>query len=215
MTTPTASAPPASAPPVPVPPVPASPASALSASASSALCRTARISTFVDEVREAVGRGLAPDLTAQLVAERLAPHLGAPDLLTAAQRQGDAASYRQHLLHAEPDGSFSVVALVWLPGQRTAIHDHVSWCVAGVHEGQERERRYDLVPDGTTSRLVAVAEVTNPLGSVAGFAPPGDIHRVWNAGAGMAISIHVYGADVARLGSSVRRVYALPEGEDL
>ncbi|MGY0061315.1 cysteine dioxygenase [Streptomyces sp. LZ34] len=195
MTTQTASAPPASAPP--------------------ALCRTPRVSAFVDEVREAVGRGLAPDLTAHLVAERLAPHLGAPDLLTAAQRQGDPASYRQHLLHAEPDGSFSVVALVWLPGQHTAVHDHVSWCVAGVHEGQERERRYALVPDGTTSRLVAVAEVTNPRGSVAGFAPPGDIHRVWNAGAGTAISIHVYGADVGRLGSSVRRVYALPEGEDL
>ncbi|MGO4756868.1 cysteine dioxygenase, partial [Streptomyces sp. 2MCAF27] len=92
MTTPTAAA----------PPVPASPASALSASAPSALRRTARMSTFVDEVREAVGRGLAPDLTAQLVADRLAPHLGAPDLLTEAQRQGDAANYRQHLLHAEP-----------------------------------------------------------------------------------------------------------------
>ncbi|MER7793760.1 cysteine dioxygenase family protein [Streptomyces sp. NPDC097640] len=180
-----------------------------------AIRRTPRAGAFVDEVREAVGRGLAPELTAHLVAERLAPHLGAPDLLTAEQRRGDPASYRQHLLHAEPDGSFSVVALVWLPGQHTAIHDHVSWCVAGVHEGQERERRYHLVPDGVGSRLVAVAEVTNPQGSVAGFAPPGDIHRVWNAGAGAAISLHVYGADVGRLGSSVRRVYAPPKGEAL
>ncbi|MEU1668853.1 cysteine dioxygenase family protein [Streptomyces sparsogenes] len=185
------------------------------ASAPPLLYATPRVSAFVDEVREAVRRGLAPDLTAHLVAERLAPHLGAPDLLTPDQRQGDPATYRQHLLHAEPDGSFSVVALVWLPGQRTAIHDHVSWCVAGVHEGQERERRYHLVPDGTTSRLVAVAEVTNPRGSAAGFAPPGDIHRVWNAGAGTAISIHVYGADVSRLGSSVRRVYEPPKGEEL
>jgi predicted metal-dependent enzyme (double-stranded beta helix superfamily) len=44
-------------------------------------------------------------------------------------RNGDPATYRCHLLHAEPDGSFSVVALVWRPGQATPIHDHVTWCV--------------------------------------------------------------------------------------
>ena len=43
-----------------------------------------------------------------------------------------------------------------------------------------------------------------------GFAPPGDIHRVRNCGDGVAISLHVYGADITRLGSSVRRIYDLP-----
>ncbi|WP_432036678.1 cysteine dioxygenase [Streptomyces cucumeris] len=175
---------------------------------------TARLGAFVDGVREAVGRGLPPDVTAYLVGERLAPFLGADDLLTPEQREGHADRYRQHVLHAEPDGSFSIVALVWLPGQRTSIHDHVSWCVTGVHEGEEHERRYRLVPDGLSSRLVAEKDVVNPQGSVCGFAPPGDIHRVWNACGTTAISIHVYGADIARLGSSVRRVYELPtEGE--
>ena len=79
--------------------------------------------------------------------------------------------------------------------------------------GQESERRYRLVPDGSTARLVATEDVVNPRGSVCAFAPPGDIHQVWNAGAGTAVSIHLYGADIARLGSSVRRVYALPVGE--
>lgn len=97
---------------------------------------TARMAALVREIRTVVDRGLAPDLTAYLVGERLAPHLGTPDLLTPEQREGDPDRYRQHVLHAEPDGSFSVVALVWLPGQETAIHDHVSWCVAGVHEGR-------------------------------------------------------------------------------
>src|SRR5919106_744584 len=100
---------------------------------------TAPLGAFVDGDREAVGRGLPPDVTAYLVGERLAPYLGAPDLLTPDQREGDPDGYRQHVLHAEPDGSFSVVALVWLPGQHTAVHDHVSWCVTGVHEGEEHE----------------------------------------------------------------------------
>jgi hypothetical protein len=33
---------------------------------------------------------------------------------------------------------------------------------------------------------------------------------VRNRGTGIAISLHVYGADIARLGSSVRRTYDLP-----
>ncbi|MFI1797031.1 cysteine dioxygenase [Streptomyces sp. NPDC020379] len=174
---------------------------------------TARIDQLVDDVREAVGRGLPPDTTAYLVGERLAAHLGSPDLLTPEQREGDPERYRQHLLHAEHDGSFSIVALVWLPGQETCVHDHVSWCVTGVHEGTESERRYRLVPDGTTARLVATEDVVNAQGDVCGFAPPGDIHRVRNACSSTAISIHVYGADVSRLGSSVRRVYDLPADE--
>ena len=45
---------------------------------------------------------------------------------------------------------------------------------------------------------------------MSGFAPPGDIHRVRNHGRDIAISLHVYGADIGRLGSSVRRTYDLP-----
>ncbi|ARZ69879.1 cysteine dioxygenase family protein [Streptomyces sp. HU2014] len=174
---------------------------------------TARLGQLVDDVREAVGRGLPPDTTAYLVGERLAAHLGAADLLTPEQREGHPDRYRQHILHAESDGSFSVVALVWMPGQQTSVHDHVSWCVTGVHEGTESERRYRLVPDGTTARLVATEDVVNHQGDICGFAPPGDIHRVRNACSTTAISLHIYGADIARLGSSVRRVYDLPADE--
>ncbi|MCG3041905.1 cysteine dioxygenase family protein [Streptomyces sp. S1A] len=174
---------------------------------------TDRLAALVADIRAAVGRGLPPDPTAHLVGEKLAPHLGAPGLLTPGQCEGDPERYRQHLLHAEADGSFSVVALVWLPGQRTSVHDHVSWCVTGVHQGEEHERRYRLLPadsPGGRARLTATGDVVNPQGSVCGFAPPGDIHRVWNGGSDKAVSIHVYGADVSRLGSSVRRVYDLP-----
>ncbi|WP_371478080.1 cysteine dioxygenase [Kitasatospora sp. NBC_00315] len=172
-----------------------------------------RMRALVGEIGEVVDRGLPPDLTAYLVGECLRPSLGDEGLLTAAQCEGDPDRYRQHVLHADPDGAFSVVVLVWLPGQRTSVHDHVAWCVAGVHQGEESERRYRLVPDGRTGRLVPLGDVLGPPGTVAAFAPPGDIHRVRNAGTGTAISVHVYGADVSRLGSSVRRVYRLPEGE--
>ena len=66
------------------------------------------------------------------MADRLRLHLPTPDLLTAEQRYRDPLRYSSHLLHAESDGSFSVVALVWRPGQATPIHDHVTWYVVGI-----------------------------------------------------------------------------------
>src|SRR5262249_47647979 len=63
--------------------------------------------------------------------------LGTPYRLTPEQGEPDPDHYRQHILHAEEDGRFSIVALVWLPGQSTSVHDHVSWCVVGIHQGEE------------------------------------------------------------------------------
>ncbi|MDH6144406.1 MULTISPECIES: cysteine dioxygenase family protein [Kitasatospora] len=174
---------------------------------------TPEAQALIADTRAVVARGLAPDLTAYLVGERLRERLGRPDLLTAAQCEPDPERYRQHLLHTEEDGSFSVIALVWLPGQRTGIHDHVCWGVAGVHQGQETERRYRLVPDGPCAQLLPTGELVGDVGSVSAFTPPGDIHRVRNAGSELAVSIHIYGADVRRLGSSVRRMYPSLAGE--
>jgi predicted metal-dependent enzyme (double-stranded beta helix superfamily) len=160
---------------------------------------------LVTAVRAVVNRHADWRQTARLVAEELARHLPAPDVLTAEQRIGDPERYRSYPLHTEPDGSFSVVALVWRPGQVTPIHDHVTWCVFGVVQGVEHEELFTL--DEERGSLVAAGTSTNRTGDVNGFAPPGDIHRVRNVGDDTAISIHVYGTDVSRIGSSVRRYY--------
>ena len=98
--------------------------------------------------------------------------------------------------------------MVWLSGQQTMIHDHVAWCVTGVLQGREYEEIFALADGGRALRLAA--RNVNPPGTVNGFAPPGDIHRVRNTGGAVAISVHVYGADISRLGNSIRREYALP-----
>ena len=164
----------------------------------------------VSAVRAAVRQGGDWARTARLVAGQLRLHLPGPDILTAAQRQGDPAGYRSHLLHTEPDGSFSALGVVWLPGQVTPVHDHVTWCAFGVLQGTEHEELFSLADDG--GRLVPAGSTENTTGQVSGFAPPGDIHRVRNADAGVTISLYVYGADISRLGSSVRREYRLPIG---
>jgi predicted metal-dependent enzyme (double-stranded beta helix superfamily) len=172
-------------------------------------------------VRAAVQLGGPPPDVATRVAGVLSRRLPGPaQLLTAAQLAGDPAGYQTHPVHVEPGGSFSIAVMVWRPGQVTPVHDHVSWCVTGVLAGTEYEEIFGpgpgRGPGGGPGRgpgagsLVAVARRQNPPGTVAGFAPPGDIHRVRNSGTGVAVSMHVYGADLALLGSSIRRVYELP-----
>jgi predicted metal-dependent enzyme (double-stranded beta helix superfamily) len=163
---------------------------------------------LVTAVRRVVSRHVDWRQTARLVAHELERHLPRPDVLTVEQRSGDAAGYRSHVLHVEPDGAFSIVALVWRPGQVTPIHDHVTWCVFGVIQGVEHEELFTL--DEASECLVEAGSSTNRTGVVSGFAPPGDIHRVRNSGSRTAISIHIYGTDVTRIGSSVRRYYDLP-----
>jgi predicted metal-dependent enzyme (double-stranded beta helix superfamily) len=163
---------------------------------------------LVTAIRTATQRHADWPRTAALVADELRRHLPGPEILTRAERAGDPDEYRCHVLHAEPDGTFSVTAMVWRPGQVTPIHDHVTWCVFGVLQGVEYEELYTVSADGGS--LTEVGRNEGVRGAVGGFAPPGDIHRVRNSGHEVAISLHVYGADITRLGSSVRRIYALP-----
>jgi 3-mercaptopropionate dioxygenase len=139
--------------------------------------------------------------TAQLAADQLRAHLPGPGILTPAQRRGQPGRPAGHVLHAETDGTFSILGLVWRPGQSTRIHDHITWCVVGVLQGVEHEDLYD-------SQLNPIGTRENHPGEVSGFAPPGDIHRIRNTGSLTAISLHIYGTDITRTGSSARRFYS-------
>ncbi len=157
-------------------------------------------------VRRAVRARGSWQETADRVAGAMRGRLPGAGLLSPGQLAGDPDNYQTHLVHAEPDGSFSIVVMVWRPGQRTPVHDHLTWCVTAVLLGTE----YEEVFADRGDHLEPVARHVNPPGTVSGFAPPGDIHRVSNAGDTVAVSMHVYGTDITRVGSSIRRAYDLP-----
>jgi 3-mercaptopropionate dioxygenase len=129
---------------------------------------------LVRGVRAAMSRHADWHETARIVAYELDRRLPSPDVLTVEQRVGDPDDYRSHLLHTEPDGSFSIVALAWRPGQMTPIHDHVTWCVFGVIQGTEYEELFTL--DEERECLVEVGSSANRTGDVsvraAGRHPP-------------------------------------------
>jgi 3-mercaptopropionate dioxygenase len=156
---------------------------------------------LIAAVRRVVGIRADWARTAELVADQLRAHLPGPDVLTPDQRRGHPDQPAGHVLHAEPDGTFSILGLVWRPGQSTRIHDHITWCVVGVLQGVEYEDLYD-------DELNLVGTRENHVGEVSGFAPPGDIHRIRNTGTRTAVSLHIYGTDITRIGSSARRYYS-------
>jgi len=162
--------------------------------------RPALPAELVERLDAAVASG--PDA----VGAALQPFLGRPGLLTPEQEAGDPDRFRTHLLHVPDDGAYSLVAAVWRPGQRTAVHDHVAWCVVGVHRGEEHEIRYRMDGD----HLVEDGHTVGPCGTVSVLIPPGDIHAVVNDSATVAASLHVYGADLRDRGTSIRRCYRLP-----
>jgi predicted metal-dependent enzyme (double-stranded beta helix superfamily) len=140
------------------------------------------------------------------VAARLGRLLRERDWLPSEHQLPGIDAYRQHLLYVSPTRRLSVVALVWLPGQHTPIHDHVSWCVVGVYRGLEEETRYRLVERDGREYLQPAGSVVAVPGHVEALVPPAeDIHSVSAGGGGLTVSIHVYGADIERLGSSIHR----------
>lgn len=163
---------------------------------------------LVAAIRDITRQRASWQQTEQQVAAALRQHLPGSDILTPEQRAGHPDRYQAHLLHTEPDGSFSILGLVWRPGQATPVHDHVCWGALGVLQGEEHEDLFTLRDNDTALEVVGTNR--NRAGDVVSFTPPGDIHQVSNRGDVVAISLHVYGADISRLSTSVRRIYDLP-----
>ena len=131
-------------------------------------------------------------------------YLCEPGLLNTQQKEGDSQTYRRHLLYAAPDRSFSILALVWRPGQRTPVHGHTAWGAAGVLEGRPYSESFSLYEAAPRSMALR-ADVKHQLkpGDIATVEPGiGDIHRIGNDSRGRAITVHIYGRDLlARPGS--------------
>jgi len=109
-----------------------------------------------------------------------------PDEFAAPARE----SYRQYLLYCDPLERFSVVSFVWMPGHRTPIHDHTVWGLVGVMRGEERCDEFSADIKKVNSHDVRPGDVDRVSPRI------GDVHVVSNAGDKVAVSIHVYGANI-------------------
>jgi len=149
----------------------------------------------------------APEQLPDAVCQALRDHATLDRLLDDAQLAGSAERYTRHVLHAHPAGLFTVVALVWRPGQSTPVHGHYTWCSYIILQGDMTEDQY--VWDRTSKRAVLAAQVARDAGDAVGsHAGLDTIHRLRNSSEDIAVSIHVYGVDAQRVTTHVNRIAA-------
>lgn len=108
-------------------------------------------------------------------------------------------SYARRLLHRDPRGRYTVLAMVWDKGQGTALHDHAGkWCVECVYRGKIKVTSYDLIgqEDDPVVQFKQEATVLAGVGEAGALIPPFEYHTIENALDTPAITIHVYGEEL-------------------
>ena len=65
------------------------------------------------------------------------------DWLPPDRRTANHQNYARHLLHGDAQGRFSILSIVWSPGQMSPVHGHHTWCAVGVLRGAIDETHYD------------------------------------------------------------------------
>ena len=148
----------------------------------------------------------------QRIAHALRIAAAMPDLLTAELRAPRAGCYARHTIAADPAGRFTLLSIVWGPGQFSPPHAHDAWCAYAVAENTLTETLYEF--DARSGKAVAVGTTEREPG-YACFAPAGleQIHRLGNASGVGAISIHAYGVEGSRVGTHVNRPMDVAERE--
>ncbi len=157
--------------------------------------------SFIDDVGLVVSSTEDEQEITQLVAERLSALLASGFRLPAQLTQASNEHHLNYPLYMAPDASWCLVVVVWSAGQRTPVHSHETWGVAGVYSGAEHECRY-LKPlaDAPERPLSPAGEQVWRAGQVTVCCvTDDDVHSVTAIGDEPTIGIHVYGGDIGTL----------------
>jgi predicted metal-dependent enzyme (double-stranded beta helix superfamily) len=135
-----------------------------------------------------------------------------PNLLSDELRAPHAGCYARHTIAADPAGRFTLLSIVWGPGQVSPPHAHDTWCAYAVLENTLTETLFAF--DAASGKAIA-GDTAERAPGYACFAAAGleQIHRLGNAGGVPAISLHVYGVDGSRVGTHVNRLMDVAERE--
>ena len=110
-----------------------------------------------------------------------------------------AGCYARHLVHLKDGDGYCVVAMVWSPGQGTAVHDHDgTWCVEGCLEGKLDVTSFRVVEEDAPGhiRLARESVVAIGQGEVGSLIPPFEHHKIHNGYTQPAMTLHVYGKEL-------------------
>ncbi|CAI9411316.1 cysteine dioxygenase family protein [Nocardioides sp. T2.26MG-1] len=156
------------------------------------------LDTFIREVASVARASDDEHQVAQRVAELLSALLAGGYRPPAELTRTSADRHVTYPLYVAPDDSLSVACVVWAPGQRTPVHSHETWGVAGIVSGVEREVRYLKPRDDQVRAPLTPAGVNDwTRGQVTVCCTTDDdVHAVTAIGEEPTIGIHVYGGNI-------------------
>ena len=177
------------------------------------LLDTARVRTFIADVRDRIARADSPAGACELIAPLFEDLLADRDWLPAeyqspAPHSGMGGGIGQWLVFRAADRSLSLFSLVVPPGAMTPVHDHLAWGLVGVYRGNQDEEFYKPLP-GAGFELLR----RRPLepGDYYKLLPPtDDIHRVRTTSPQTSVSVHLLANDT---GCVWRHTFDVQSGE--
>ena len=103
---------------------------------------------------------------------------------------------------------FGIWILWWPPGSATPIHNHHCSCAFGVYRGCIEEVFYRINADGVGRAEEYERHLRNPGYVGGGSLESGVIHRMTNAGDGLAASVHLYAYHPQKHSSSIAQSFS-------
>ena len=157
---------------------------------------------IADALTAAVDRAGAASPVAE-VERALRELAGAGDLVLPDRLARPCADrYARHLVHRDPAGRFTVLAMVWGPGQGTPLHDHDGlWGVECVAAGEIEAEAYRHVghDEEGADRFELLAVDRGGVGATGTLEPPLEYHVMRNPRSdSRAVTVHVYGGELTR-----------------
>jgi predicted metal-dependent enzyme (double-stranded beta helix superfamily) len=108
--------------------------------------------------------------------------------------------YARRLMHRDPAGRYTVIAMVWGKGQGTPLHDHAGiWCVECVYQGRINVTSYAVRggdPEAGIVQFEKQTQITAGPGEAGALIPPFEYHVIANADPTPSVTIHVYGGEM-------------------
>lgn len=146
----------------------------------------------------------APAALENAVIEALARSISRANWMPPGLRRANPDRYARHVLHADAQNRYALLAIAWGPGQHSPVHGHYCWCGVAVYEGELTETCYE--EQGDARIPIEIGKVRRRAGDLTFDMPLTGIHRIENHGAEVAVSLHVYGIEKDRINTGVNRI---------
>ncbi len=108
---------------------------------------------------------------------------------------------RRYLMQEDADGRFALYLNALNPGNRTKPHDHTTWACVTAVDGQELNKVYERLDDGSVPGRCEIREtgdvMVEPGTGIALM--PADIHSIHTTGDRPTRHLHMYGLALERL----------------